>query len=63
MMAAFVTGFIRAVMGEIMYGIPSHRKVISCTTDGILTDARPDELNLTGELAQRYMALLARVST
>ena len=63
MMAAFVTGFIRAVMGEIMRGIPPHRKVISCTTDGILTDAHPDELDYTGELTQRYMTLLERVSS
>ena len=61
-MAAFVTGFIRAVMGEIMLGIPPHRTVLSCTTDGILTDASEDELDLSGELAQCFMGLIERVS-
>ncbi len=60
-MAAHVTGFIRAVMGEILHGIPAHRTVISCTTDGILTDATEDELDLSGELCQRFQSLIDRV--
>lgn len=61
MIAALVTGFIRAVMGEILNGVPLHRKVISCTTDGILTDARLDELDLNGDLVRYYEEMLARV--
>jgi hypothetical protein len=59
-MAAHVTGFIRAVMGEILHGIPAHRTVISCTTDGILTDASEDELDLSGALCQRFQNLINR---
>lgn len=61
MIAALVTGFVRAVMGEILNGVPLHRKVISCTTDGILTDARMDELDLNGDLVRYYDEMLARV--
>jgi hypothetical protein len=61
-MAAFVTGFVRAVMGEILNSIPVDRTVISCTTDGILTDASESELNLTGELCQRFQQLVELVS-
>lgn len=60
-MAAHVTGFIRAVMGEILHGIPEGRTVISCTTDGILTDADENELDLSGDLAQRFQSLLGGV--
>ncbi len=48
-------------MGEILNGVPLHRKVISCTTDGILTDARLDELDLNGDLVRYYEEMLARV--
>lgn len=61
MIAALVTGFVRAVMGEILNGVPAHRKVISCTTDGILTDAPMSELDLNGDLAEYYEKLLEMV--
>lgn len=61
MVAALVTGFVRAVMGEILNGVPAHRKVVSCTTDGILTDAPMSELDLDGELAKCYENLLEMV--
>lgn len=55
--AAFITGFVRAVLGEILHGIPAQRTVVSCTTDGILCNASEDELNLSGPLCQQYLAL------
>jgi hypothetical protein len=57
-MAAYVTGFIRAVMGEIVCGIPKHRLIVNCVTDGILTNAREDEIDLSGELCQRFQSLI-----
>ncbi len=60
-MAAFVTGFVRAVMGEMLHAIPAHRQVVSCTTDGILCDVPADELNLDGELCRRFLDLVQRV--
>jgi hypothetical protein len=58
-MAAFVTGFIRAVMSEIICGIPSERTIVNCVTDGILTNAREDEIDLSGELCQRFQSLIS----
>ncbi len=60
--AAHTTGFIRAVLGEIVAGVPAHRSVISATTDGFITDAALDELNLSGPMAQRFNALCVRVA-
>ena len=60
--AAHTTGFIRAVLSEQIAGVPSHRNVISATTDGFLTDADLSELALDGPLARRFQALCERVS-
>ena len=60
--AAHTTGFIRAVLSEQIAGIPLHRKVISATTDGFITDADYSELNLNGPMALRFQALCERVS-
>lgn len=59
--AAHVTGFVRAVIGEMLHGIPAHRKVAAVTTDGFLTTAREDEIDLSGPLCQRYIDLCRRV--
>ena len=59
--AAHVTGFVRAVIGEMLHGIPPHRVVASATTDGFLTNAREDEIDLSGPLCQRYLDLCRRV--
>lgn len=59
--AAHVTGFVRAVIGEMLHGIPAHRIVVSVTTDGFLTNAREDEIDLSGPLCQRYLDLCRRV--
>ncbi|EJN6954684.1 hypothetical protein NRD12_001259 [Aeromonas hydrophila] len=56
-MAAHTTGLIRAVCGELLHRVPSHRTVVSVTTDGFLTDAPLEELDQTGPLCRRYQAL------
>lgn len=60
--AAHTTGFIRAVLSEIISSIPSHRSVISATTDGFITDADETELDLSGPMAQRFQMLCERVA-
>lgn len=60
--AAHTTGFIRAVLSEQIAGVPLHRKVISATTDGFITDADESELSLDGPMAIRFQALCDRVS-
>ncbi len=56
-MAAHTTGFIRAVIGELLHKIPAHRTVVSVTTDGFLTDAPLEELDQAGPLCRQYQAL------
>lgn len=58
-MGAHVTGFIRAILAEILNRIPRHRTVLSVTTDGFLCDVTEDEIQacLTGPLCQRFQKL------
>lgn len=60
-MAAHTTGFIRAVLSEQIASIPSHRTVVSATTDGFITDADEFELCMDGPMARRFQALCERV--
>lgn len=59
--AAHVTGFIRAVVSEIMARVPTDRQIISVTTDGFLTDAEAHEIDLSGPLARRFQSLIERL--
>lgn len=54
--AAYITSFVRGVMGEIMNSLPGSSMVFSCTTDGFLTDAlEPDvQYAARGPLATMY---------
>ena len=38
-LAAFITSAVRAVLGELMNGLPNDKMIFSCTTDGFLTNA------------------------
>lgn len=60
---AHVTGFIRALLAEILNQIPRHRTVISCTTDGFATNATEAEIEacLIGPLCQRFQALCEQI--
>lgn len=59
---SFVMGFIRALMAELMNSIPPHRRVISVTTDGFLTDATLDQVDQTGPIATRFKAATEQVA-
>lgn len=56
---AHVTGFIRAILAEILNRIPRERTVLSVTTDGFLSDVTEEEIAvcLTGPLCRRFQAL------
>lgn len=56
---AHVTGFIRAILAELLNRLPRDRIVASCTTDGFLTNATEAEVMacLDGPLCQRFQAL------
>ena len=59
--AMYVTGFIRAVLGEILHSVPDHRIVVSATTDGFLTDALESELKLDGPLCSMFTEVRGRM--
>ncbi|WP_217521523.1 hypothetical protein [Vibrio metschnikovii] len=52
--AAYTTGLARALMSEMLNGIPEHRIVVSVTTDGFLTNADITEIDLTGSICNRF---------
>lgn len=56
--ACYITGFTRALIGELLNSIPPDKFAVSVTTDGFLTNARLDELDFSGTLSSRYKALL-----
>ncbi len=55
--AAHTTGFIRAVLGEILNNIPTNMTVVSATTDGFLSEAKIADLDLDQPLCRRYQSL------
>ncbi|NOJ02032.1 hypothetical protein F0240_19740 [Vibrio kanaloae] len=59
--ASYTTGLARALMGEMLAGIPKHRVVVSTTTDGILTNATLGEIDLTGPICQRFRSHFHRI--
>ena len=46
--AAYTTGVTRAAIAEMINRIPAHRRVVSVSTDGFLTDATIDEIDVSG---------------
>ena len=42
--AAYITSFVRAVLGEIINSLPQSVLVFSCTTDGFLTNATDQQM-------------------
>jgi len=54
--AAYITSFVRAVLGEVINALPNTACVFSCTTDGFLTSATSDEIReaIKGPLAREF---------
>ncbi|SDO19925.1 DNA polymerase [Afipia sp. GAS231] len=54
--ASYITSFVRAVVGEIMNRIPADKMVFSVTTDGFLTNATEQEMELAkgGPISKRF---------
>lgn len=59
---SFVMGFVRALIAELMNSVPRHRRIISVTTDGFLTDAPLEEVDQSGPIARRFKAATERVA-
>ena len=60
--SAYTTSRVRAHAAELMNGVPSHRTVVSVTTDGFITDAWLSEIDQSGPLARRFAELRARLT-
>jgi hypothetical protein len=61
--AAQVTGYIRALLGEILMAVPADRNVVSATTDGFLCDLLPSDMGglIDGPLARHFADLRHQV--
>jgi hypothetical protein len=62
LLAAFTTGLIRAVLSEVIGRLPDYRVVYSATTDGFLTNATMEEIDLSGPAATAFGELRSLVS-
>ncbi|CAH2603762.1 putative Primer-independent DNA polymerase PolB [Rhodovastum atsumiense] len=60
-MAAWATSFIRAVLGEILAGVPSWGTVLTATTDGLLVNVPLDQLSLDGPVCAYFADLRERL--
>lgn len=54
--ASYITSFVRAVVGEIMNRIPADKMVFSVTTDGFLTNASEQDMEIakSGPISKRF---------
>jgi len=43
--ASYITGYVRALISEIMNNIPYNKQIISVTTDGFISNASDDEIS------------------
>jgi hypothetical protein len=67
--ASHITGLLRAVIGELLNNLPDDVKLINAITDGFLStidikdpnNIQPHEVDTSGELCQRFQALVHRV--
>lgn len=57
--AAYVTGFVRALLAELLDGIPNSALTLNAITDGFLTTAKPSEINTRGPLAVMFEQMRA----
>lgn len=56
--AAYVTGFIRAVLSELLWKIPEGEVIYSATVDGFLTSTDPSRIDTSGTMYRRFQSLL-----
>jgi len=63
-LAAKITSSIRAVIGEILHGLPAAASICNITTDGLLTDAADAEVSAAteGPLCQTFAASRERIT-
>jgi hypothetical protein len=60
--AAYVTGLVRALLSELIAGVPDHYIVVSATTDSIITNCPLAEIPLSGPIARYLGAVRKRLA-
>ena len=60
-LAAYTTGLVRAAIAELLNGIPPHYVTVSVSTDGFLTSAPVDEIDLSGPATQHLLEARRRI--
>ena len=61
-LAAYITSLVRAVLSELINGIPLDKVVVSATTDGFITNAKKEHLDTTGPLATFFSSLAKQLT-
>lgn len=61
-LAAFITGLVRASIAEMLNSIPAGKRVVSVSTDGFLTEAAPDDIDVDGPASQVLVAARRRIA-
>lgn len=59
--ASHTTGLVRAVMSALLHSV-RHRCIVSVTTDGFLSDARDEDIDMTQPIINRFAKLCEMVS-
>ncbi len=57
LLAAFITGFVRAVLSESLARLPDDANVLTATTDGFLSDIGLGQVDTSGPLATLFSEL------
>jgi hypothetical protein len=61
-LAAYVTSIVRAVLGELIAKIPSDKVVVSATTDGFISNAPKENVDVSGTLSLFFADLAERMT-
>jgi hypothetical protein len=54
LLGGWITSFIRCVLSEILNELDPNALIVSCTTDGFITNQDLDDYTLNGEFAAIY---------
>ena len=62
LLAAFITGLVRAVLSELIANLPPDARLLTATTDGFLSDTDSDKLDMSGPMITVFGRLREIVS-
>ena len=62
LLAAFITGLVRAVLSELIANLPPDARLLTATSDGFLSDTDSDKLDMSGPMITVFGRLREIVS-